>query len=84
MEKYYTRACNFFYGSISKNLVKNKSTLPLCGDNKISFNKIELIINNSEVRTELKQEILNSGSNYSWKSIMKQHKLILNKLLDNA
>ena len=46
--------------------------------------KIELIINNSEVRTELQQEILNSGSNYSWKSIMKQHKLILNKLLDNA
>tara|TARA_B100001057_G_scaffold483720_1_gene560859 strand:- start:2103 stop:3161 length:1059 start_codon:yes stop_codon:yes gene_type:complete len=44
MKKYYTRACNFFYGSISKNLVKNKSTLPLCGDNKISFNKIELFI----------------------------------------
>ena len=42
MKKYYTRACNFFYGSNSKKLVKKKLTLPLCGDNLISFNKIEI------------------------------------------
>ena len=42
MKKYYTRACNFFYGSNSKKLVKNKSSLPLCGDNSISFNQIEI------------------------------------------
>ena len=42
MKKYYTRACNFFYGSISKKLVKNKSTLPLCGDDLISFDQIEI------------------------------------------
>ena len=42
MKKYYTRACNFFYGTISRNLVKNKHTLPLCGDNLISFNQIEI------------------------------------------
>ena len=42
MKKYYTRACNFFFGSYSKKLVKNKSTLPLCGENSISFNQIEI------------------------------------------
>ena len=42
MKKYYTRACNFFYGSNSKKLVKKKYTLPLCGDNSISFNQIEI------------------------------------------
>ena len=44
MKKYYTRACNFFYGSHSKKLVRNKSTLPLCGDSSISFNQIEIFI----------------------------------------
>ena len=44
MRKYYTRACNFFYGSLSEKLVKNKSTLPLCGDSLISFNQIEIFI----------------------------------------
>ena len=42
MKKYYTRACNFFYGSISKKLVKKKVTIPLCGDKLISFNQIEI------------------------------------------
>ena len=42
MKKYYTRACNFFYGSNSKKLVKKKYTLPLCGDSSISFNQIEI------------------------------------------
>jgi dihydropteroate synthase len=43
MKKYYTRACNFFYGSNSKKLVKKKLTLPLCGDSSISFNQIEIL-----------------------------------------
>ena len=42
MKKYYTRACNFFYGSNSKKLIKNKSALPLCGNKSISFNQIEI------------------------------------------
>jgi dihydropteroate synthase len=42
MKKYYTRACNFFYGPISKKLIKKKLTLPLCGDTSISFNQIEI------------------------------------------
>ena len=42
MKKYYTRACNFFYGTNSKQLVKKKITLPLCGDKSISFDQIEI------------------------------------------
>ncbi|RPG94430.1 MAG: dihydropteroate synthase [Candidatus Pelagibacter sp. TMED286] len=48
MKKYYTRACNFFYGSISKKLVEKKLTLPLCGDNLISFNQIEIFTRNKK------------------------------------
>ena len=43
MSRYYTRACNFYYGEISKNLVKKNKTLPLNGNNEISFDKVELI-----------------------------------------
>ena len=46
MEKYYTRACNFFYGSHSKKLVRNRVSLPLCGDSSISFNQIEIFYKN--------------------------------------
>ena len=48
MRKYYTRACNFFYGSNSKKLVKKKLTLPLCGDSSLSFNQIEIFIRNKK------------------------------------
>ena len=43
MPRYYTRVCNFYYGSKSKLLVKKKETLPLNGINNISFDKIEII-----------------------------------------
>ena len=43
MKKYYTRACNFYYGSFSKKLVQKKLSLPLCGNKNISFDQIELI-----------------------------------------
>ena len=43
MLRYYTRACNFYYGKKSKSLVKKKSTLPLSGNSEISFDTIEII-----------------------------------------
>ena len=43
MSRYYTRACNFYYGSKSKTLIKKKKTLPLNGNSEISFDKIEII-----------------------------------------
>ncbi len=48
MIKYYTRACNFYYGSLSKKLVKTKHALPLCGDKRISFNQIEIFSKNKK------------------------------------
>ena len=48
MTKYYTRACNFYYGELSKKLVKSKKTLPLCGNKEISFDKIEIFSKNKK------------------------------------
>ena len=56
MKKYYTRACNFFYGLNSKKLIKNKLTLPLCGNKAISFNQIEIFIRNKK---KIKSKIIN-------------------------
>ena len=49
MTEYYTRACNFFYGQDSRQLVKKKLTLPLCNDSSISFNQIELFSRNKKI-----------------------------------
>ena len=43
MTKYYTRACNFYYGSNAKILIKKKLALPLCGNKNIAFDKVEII-----------------------------------------
>ena len=46
MTKYYTRACNFKYGSVARQLINNKKALPLCGSKNISFDEIEIITRN--------------------------------------
>ena len=43
MNKYYTRACNFYYGATSKTYIKEKKSIRLNGYNDISFDKIEII-----------------------------------------
>ena len=43
MTKYYTRACNFYYGFNAKQLIKKKIALSLCGNQNIAFDKIEVI-----------------------------------------
>ncbi len=48
MKKYYTRACNFYYGSNSKKKISQKVSLPLNGNKLISFDCIELITRNSK------------------------------------
>ena len=72
MKKYYTRACNFFYGSNSKKLIKKKLSLPLCGDNTLSFNQIEIFIKD-------KKKIISKVINI--KSINKQPTAIKKKIL---
>ena len=48
MNRYYTRVCNFYYGKKSQLLVKQKKTLPLNGNNKISFDQVEIISRKSK------------------------------------
>ena len=43
MRKYYTRACNLYYGIDAKNLIKKKLALPLCGNKNMAFDKIEIL-----------------------------------------
>ncbi len=43
MTKYYTRACNFKYGPLARQLIKKKLALPLCGNLNICFDEIEII-----------------------------------------
>ena len=43
MIKYYTRPCNFYYGKSSIRKVKKKLSIPLHGNNLISFDTIEII-----------------------------------------
>ncbi len=50
MIKYYTRACNFYYGKTSKEKVIKRLALPLHGNSLISFDKIE-IISRKNIRT---------------------------------
>ncbi|MDA9598585.1 dihydropteroate synthase [Candidatus Pelagibacter sp.] len=54
MSRYYTRVCNFYYGSKSKKLIKNNKTLPLSGNNQISFDKIEIITRSSKKKISIK------------------------------
>ena len=53
MQKYYTRPCNFYYGSHAKKLVDNKKALSLAGNPKISFDQIEIFYrNNKKIKSE--------------------------------
>ncbi|MDA9604491.1 dihydropteroate synthase [Candidatus Pelagibacter sp.] len=54
MRKYYTRACNFYYGKLSIKLVNQKKNFPLKGNKEISFNKIEIITRKTKKLIELK------------------------------
>ena len=42
MRKYYTRACNFYYGNTAKKLIINKKALPLNSRKDIAFDQIEI------------------------------------------
>ncbi len=54
MLKYYTRACNFYYGKQAKNLIKKNKALPLCGDKSIAFNTLEIFTRrNKKIQSKL-------------------------------
>jgi len=54
--RYYTRACNFYYGSLSIKLVKTKKTLPIGGSKNISFDQIEIF---SRKKNKIQTKIIN-------------------------
>ena len=74
MIKYYTRACNFYYGKLAKKLVKNKKALPLGGNKEISFNQIEIFTKN---RKKISSKIIDI------KKINLLHKKIKSKVTTN-
>jgi dihydropteroate synthase len=50
MRKYYTRACNFYYGAKAKNLITRKLALSLCGNINIAFDNIEILSRDKKTR----------------------------------
>jgi len=77
MEKYYTRACNFYYGSLSKEKIKKKLSLPLNGNNLISFDNIEIITRKYKKKIHIKK--IKKLSNKIQKKINIDIKLITRK-----
>ena len=77
MTKYYTRACNFYYGLTSKNKIKKKLSLPLNGNNLISFDTIEIITRKNKKKFHISKI---KNLNYKIKNkIKKDIKLITKK-----
>ena len=81
MIKYYTRACNFYYGSVSIEKVKKKLSIPLNGNKLISFDSIEIISRQkkrklnikdiSSLEYSIKKKVLIDLTNISKKKIFK-------------
>ena len=62
MQKYYTRACNFYYNTTSKENVKKKISVPIGGNKSISFDTIEIITRTNKKKINIK-DINNIPSN---------------------
>ena len=81
MIKYYTRACNFYYGANARELIKKKQALPLCGNRHIAFDKIEFISrNNNNIKSKtIKIKDIKKIKNFLKKKINKDLKKIVSK-----
>ena len=55
MTKYYTRACNFYFGPISKEKVHQKLSIPLNGNKLISFDTVEIFSRKNVKRINIKE-----------------------------
>ncbi len=55
MQKYYTRACNFYFNKTSKEKIKKKLSFPIGGNNTISFDSIEIISRTSKKIINIKK-----------------------------
>ena len=77
MQKYYTRACNFYYGNKSIEKIKKKTALPLCGNELISFDNLEIITRKFKRKIHIKD--INLLSKKLKKKIKKDLNLITKK-----
>ena len=55
MSRYYTRACNFYFGPVSKEKVKKRLSLPVHGNNLISFDTVEVFSRKSVKKVNIKE-----------------------------
>ena len=69
MKKYYTRACNFYYNRISREKVKKKISLPVCGNKSLSFDTIEIITRTNKKKINIR-DIKNLQSKIKKKVLM--------------
>ena len=53
MRRYYTRACNFYYGNDSRLLANSNRSIPLGGNKNISFDHIEIISRTSKKKISI-------------------------------
>ncbi len=54
MQKYYTRACNFYYNRTSREKVKKGFSLPVSGNKSLSFDTIEIITRTNKKKINIK------------------------------
>ena len=53
MQRYYTRACNFYFGNQSKILVNKKKSIPLHQIKEISFDHVEIITRKTKKKVSI-------------------------------
>ena len=54
MQKYYTRACNFYYNKTSREKVKKKISLTVSGNKSFSFDTIEIITRTNKKKINIR------------------------------
>ncbi len=74
MVKYYTRACNFYFGQKAKEKIKEGKALPLNNNHLLSFDTIEIITRKFKKKIHIK-EIKNQSFKIR-KKVLKDIKLI--------
>ena len=77
MSKYYTRACNFYYGKSSLEMLKKKKALPLHGNQELSFETVEIL--SRKKKRKININIINSLSFDLKKKIKEDLKKITKK-----
>tara|TARA_A100000164_G_scaffold371794_1_gene400036 strand:+ start:3637 stop:4683 length:1047 start_codon:yes stop_codon:yes gene_type:complete len=77
MPKYYTRVCNFSFGKTASEKIKNKKSLPLHGNQLVSFESIELLSKTSKKIISINQ--INNLKAEIKKKVKKDIKVIVKK-----